>query len=82
MLQTVQKIKGYKTVLFNVLVANAAVLFGQDVVNALLQLGLTFDDALEIIVAIVAAVNILLRAITDSPIFKKTAPVIEAPPSA
>lgn len=73
------QLKGFKTVLFNVMIANATVLFGPDVVDALNQLSLTTDQAYAVIVALIASVNILIRAVTDSPIFKKT---VEVPPSA
>jgi hypothetical protein len=64
------KIKGYKTVAFNLAIAVAGVLFGDEAVQALTALGLSSDAAIDALVALWASGNVALRAITNTPIFK------------
>ena len=68
---SLSQFKGFKTVIFNILIANATVLFGPEVVDALQSLSLSIDQAYGVIVVIIATINILIRAVTNSPIFKK-----------
>jgi hypothetical protein len=69
-----EALKGYKTVIFNVLMALATItslLSGTSVEGEVMQLSKGFDLLLEALIIIWSAGNIWLRAITDSPIFKK-----------
>lgn len=69
------KIKGYRTVIFNILMASAtitALISGVKVENEVKQLMEGFDLLLVAITAIWTSGSIWLRAITDSPIFKKS----------
>lgn len=67
-----EKIRGYKTVIFNVAVALAGAIYGQEAVDAVTQLGLTTDQATDALVAVWAAANVALRAITRTPIGQRT----------
>ena len=66
-------IKGYRTVVFNVLMAVAtisALLTGTKVENEVVQIQEGIDLLLQGLAVIWAAGSIWLRSITDSPIFK------------
>jgi H+/gluconate symporter-like permease len=68
-----EAIKGYKTVVFNVLMALAtitALLTGTKVENEAIQIQNGIDLLLQGLAVVWAAGSIWLRAITDSPIFK------------
>ena len=64
-------LKGKRTVLFNVAAAVAGVLYGQDLVDAIQAFGLSSDQAIDALVAAYAAANVLLRAITNTPILRR-----------
>ena len=67
------KIKGYRTVIFNIVMSFAVIttlLTGVNVENEVTQLQKGFDLLIESLTVLWAAGNIWLRAITDSPIFK------------
>jgi hypothetical protein len=70
----VTKIKGYRTIAFNLAVAVTGVVFGEDVVAAIRALGLSTDQAIDVIVGLVGAANIALRLVTSTPAFKKELP--------
>lgn len=65
------KFKGARTVIFNVAVAVAGVLYGDDAVNAVTALGLTTDQAVDALVGLWAAANVVLRIVTTTPIFRR-----------
>ena len=68
-----ESIKGYRTVIFNVLMALATIsslLSGISVEQEVLQIQKGFDVLLEALAIIWAAGNIWIRSLTDSPIFK------------
>jgi H+/gluconate symporter-like permease len=67
-------IKGYRTIVFNVLMAIAtitALLTGTKVENEIIQIQNGIDLLLEGLAIVWAAGSIWLRSVTDSPIFKK-----------
>lgn len=67
------KIKGYRTILFNILMAIAtitALFTGTKVENEVIQIQNGIDLLIQALAIIWAAGSIWLRAITDSPIFK------------
>lgn len=67
------KIKGYRTVLFNILMAVAtitALFTGTKVENEVIQIQNGIDLLIQALAVIWAAGSIWLRTITDSPIFK------------
>lgn len=69
----VTKLKGYRTIAFNLAVAVVGVLFGQDVVAAVSALGLSTDQAIDAVVALIGAANIVLRFFTTTPALKRVA---------
>lgn len=60
------KLKGYRTIAFNVAVGVAGALYGQEVVDAITALGLTTDQAIDAVVALVVAANVALRFVTNT----------------
>lgn len=67
-------IKGYRTIVFNVLMAIAtitALLTGTKVENEVIQIQQGIDLLIQGLAIIWAAGSIWLRSVTDSPIFKK-----------
>lgn len=63
-----KKFKGYRTIAFNVAVAVAGVLWGDEAVVALGNIGLGVDNAEDALLAAWGAVNVLLRVVTTTPI--------------
>jgi len=70
MLKTTQ---GYRTILFNVGVAVATALWGDDVAKTITQLNIDLDVAEKALVALWAAANVALRAVTTTPVLTKPA---------
>lgn len=68
-----KKLKGYRTIAINVAVAVAGVLWGDEAVKALADLGLGLDNAEDALIAAWAALNVALRAVTTTPVGAKTA---------
>jgi hypothetical protein len=66
------KLKGYRTVLFNVASAVGGVLWGDEAVEAVANLGLGLDSAEKALLVAWAAVNVLLRLVTTTPVGQKT----------
>jgi len=62
-----KKFRGYRTVAFNVAIAVAGVLWGDEAVKALAGLGLGLDNAEDALIAAWAALNVALRAVTTTP---------------
>lgn len=65
-------LKGKKTVIFNTVAGVAAVIWGPEAAKAISDLGLTVDQAWAALAAAYAAANVALRAVTSTPIFKKS----------
>lgn len=70
-MNVVDKFKGYKTVAFNVVVAVVAVVGTPELVEAVKSVGVSSDQVIAAVTAAVAAVNVVLRLVTNSPAFKK-----------
>ena len=66
-----EKIKGYRTVIFNVSIAVLAVLYGEDVVVAAQNVDISSEETLAVVSTLIAAVNVFLRVITKTPIGKQ-----------
>lgn len=67
----VAKFKGARTVIFNVAVAIVGVLYGDAAVSAVQSFGLSTDQAVDALVGLWAAANVALRAVSNTPIFKR-----------
>ncbi len=72
-----QKLKGFRTILFNavmglVAVLNAFGLFGTDAAPSADQVTAAFDGLDVALAAIWSIGNVILRAITNTPMFKKS----------
>lgn len=65
------KFKGWKTVALNVAVPIVAAFYGDEAVAAVQTVGATSEQAVTALLGAWAALNILLRAISNTPIFKK-----------
>lgn len=65
------KLKGYRTIAFNVAVGVAGALYGQEIVDAITSLGLTVDQAIDAVVALVVAANVALRLVTNTPVGRR-----------
>jgi len=68
-----EKFKGFRTIAFNVATAVAGVLWGDEAVQAIAQIGLGADGAENALISAWAAINVLLRVVTTTPVGKKVA---------
>lgn len=66
-----KKLKGWRTVIFNVGVAVAGVLWGDEAAKAIGDLGLGLDNAENSLIAAWGLANVALRFITTTPIAAK-----------
>lgn len=60
------KLKGYRTIAFNVAVGVAGAFYGQEVIDAITATGLSADAAIDAVVAFVVAANVALRFLTNT----------------
>ena len=65
------KLKGYRTIAFNVAVGVAGAFYGQEVLDLITALGLSVDQAIDAVVALVAAANVALRFITNTSVGRR-----------
>jgi len=68
-----EKLKGFRTIVFNVATAVVGVLWGEEAVTAVANLGLGADNAEDALLSAWAAINVLLRVVTTTPVGQKTA---------
>lgn len=66
--ETAAKIKGYRTVAFNVVAGVVGALYGNEAVQLVQSLGLTADQAVDALVGLIVAGNVVLRFFTTTPV--------------
>lgn len=66
-----EKFKGWKTVVLNVGAPILGAFYGDEAVAQLQAAGLSAEQAVASLLSLWAALNVLLRAVSNTPIFKK-----------